>query len=141
MSGEHYAEQLMIDYLGYLDLFAADRVAIDNVPFTPSVEWDYWARVDFIPTGTNPSTLTKRSADAIMQIMVFVQANSGACEVKELADQIVDHFGMERTIENSGFDIHINKSVRGQGMNTTQYGADWYVIPVSVYYTVFLQTH
>lgn len=141
MSGEHHAEQLLIDYFHAMDLFVPERVAIDNVPFTPNLDWDNWARVDFLPTGTNSSTLSKRAANAIMQVMVFVQANSGAYEVKELVDQLVDNFGIQRTLSTDGFNIHIDRSERGQGMNTTQYGADWYMTPVSIYYTVFLPTH
>lgn len=116
---------------------ATQIIANDNQSFDPDPTWDLWAQVYFLPVGTFGSTLSSRFHSGIMQINVMQKRDSGTLQAEEFAQQLIGLYPYQSELVNGLF---IDRLEIERGMNTDETGADFYMLPVSVYYQASINT-
>lgn len=109
-------------------------IARENQAFEPSQTAEHWAKIRYMPSDTAQATLCKKRISGLFQITLYSQANTGGFAAKRLAERIAQHYGTQEQIAYQDVTITITHSQREQGLNTTEHGANWYAIPVSVYF-------
>lgn len=109
-------------------------IAKQNVQFNPPKDAEFWAKIDYIPAVTKKSSLCENRKSGIFQITLFCQPDQGDYDAINLAECIAEHYGTMNEIHYNNVKIVITSSTAFQGMNTKQYGADWYAIPISINY-------
>ena len=116
-----------------IDLNLGYPIAFENADFEPP-EQGAWLSAHYLPVSNSSLMKDEFGLDefaGIYQVSIYMPSGSGSGEAQRTADTIIQWFKHGRYVD----DVLILESTRNSGRS----GSGWYIIDVSINFTVDLQ--